>query len=71
MSNQEIKQKIQKYILGLAKDEQITLTHEQVFKGVEDIFIYLNQRSKDDQLFMLKGNESQDIYDAAKQWFFC
>jgi hypothetical protein len=30
--------------------------------------IGLNWRGNEN---MLKGNESQDIYDAAKQWFYC
>ena len=71
MKNQEIKNQIQKNILSIAKDEGASLTHEQIANAVQDISMYLTQRAKHDQLFMLKGNESQDIWDAAKQWFYC
>lgn len=71
MKNTEIKIRIEKDIRGLAKDERVILSDDQVAKAVEDISRYLAQRAKHDQLFMLKGNESQDIWDAAKQWFYC
>jgi hypothetical protein len=71
MKNTEIKIRIEKNIRGLAKDERVTLSDDQVAKAAEDISRYLAQRAKHDQLFMLKGNESQDIWDAAKQWFYC
>lgn len=71
MKTTEIKIQIQKNILSLAKDERVTLTDEKIAKAVKDISRYLSQRAKHEKHFMLKGNESQDIWDAAKQWFYC
>ena len=71
MKTTQIKKHIKKDILSLAAVERVNLTQEQVFNAIEDISLYLTRRAEQDEHFMLKGNESQDIYDAAKQWFYC
>jgi hypothetical protein len=71
MRTTQIKKHIKQDILSLAAVERVNLTQEQVLNAVEDISLYLARRAEQDERFMLKGNESQDIYDAAKQWFYC
>jgi hypothetical protein len=68
MKANEIKSKIEKDILSLAKDERIQLTETQVFNGVEDIYLHIKERKQMDQLFFIRGNESQDIWDIVKMW---